>query len=191
MTSLIIRITRRWSRAGVIEKADEDIYEYGLELLIFTIINLAAILVSSAFTGKFLESLALLAVILPLQSFGGGFHAKTHLRCFLIMYIGWWSVIFILPLITTTVSIIMASAAVIIVFALAPVANENVKMSARQRRKMRLLVRIVAATGALVSAFFIYGLYKRIGIAMSMGLGITGLSMLIARGKNIANGIFV
>jgi accessory gene regulator B len=88
MVELIKRITRRWSIAGIIEQADEDIYEYGLELLISTILNMAVILGSAAIIGKLPQSLALLIVIIPLQSFGGGYHAKTHLRCFLIMYIG-------------------------------------------------------------------------------------------------------
>jgi hypothetical protein len=31
MAALIQRITSKWSETGMIQKADEDIYEYGLE----------------------------------------------------------------------------------------------------------------------------------------------------------------
>jgi len=189
MTILIKKITRRWSAVGTIDKSDEDVYEYGLELLIYTIINIAVILGSSILVGKLLDSLFLLVVILPLQSFGGGYHAKTHLRCFLIMYIGWWAVIFILPLITPISSIIIACTAVFIVFWIAPVAHENVRISVKQKNKMRLLVRITAVLSAIITACFVLSMSECIGIAMSTGLGIASLSMLIAHGKNILNGM--
>ena len=185
MSVLIKKITTRWSESGIIEKADEDIYEYGLDLLIYTILNIAVILVSAIVIGKLMDSLALLAIILPLQSFGGGYHAKTHLRCFLIMYIGWWAVILILPLITLTFSVITSCAAVLVIFNLAPVPHENVGMSVQQRKKMRLLSRLTITICALSSVLFTLCISERVGIAMSMGLGVVSLSMLIACGKNI------
>ena len=36
MTSMIKRIVGRWSASGIVEKADEDVYEYGLELILFS-----------------------------------------------------------------------------------------------------------------------------------------------------------
>jgi accessory gene regulator B len=121
---------------------------------------------------KIAESLTLLAVILPLQSFGGGYHAKTHLRCFLIMLIGWWAVIIILPFISPAAAIVMTCAGVLIVYKLAPIAHENVKMSNRQRFKMRKIVRIVVTVGAMLSFFLLFSTYDGIGVAMSTGLGV-------------------
>jgi hypothetical protein len=59
-------ITGRWAGAGIIEKSDEDIYEYGLELLLYTILNTVVILGSAALVGKIAESLALLLVIMSM-----------------------------------------------------------------------------------------------------------------------------
>ena len=188
MTALIKKITDRWSKTGVIEKEDEDIYEYGLELLLHTILNLAVILVSAVLVGKLPESLAMLAVIMPLQSYGGGYHAETHLRCFLIMYIGWWVVIFILPFVASVAAAIMACASVFIVYWLAPVPHMNVKMSAGQRLKMRKFVRLTVVIGTITSGVLTWGVSERIGIAMSMGLGVIALSMSAAHGKNVLAG---
>ena len=91
MESIISNITGKWCEDGIIKKSDIDIYEYGLEMFIYTILNLLVVLGLAALAGKLIEALAMLLVVLPLQSFGGGFHAKTHFRCFLIMFIGWWS----------------------------------------------------------------------------------------------------
>lgn len=133
MTALIKIITRKWGVMGIIEKSDEDIYEYGLDLLFYTILNIAVVLGSAAFIGRMAESLAYLSVILPLQSFGGGYHAKTHLQCFLIMYIGWWGIVFILPFVTDTAAILMVCAALVTICKLAPIPHENVRMSAGRR----------------------------------------------------------
>ena len=185
MAVLIKKITGQWCKAGIIDKTDADIYEYGLDLLIYTILNIAVILGSAAMIGKMADSIALLVVILPLQSFGGGYHAKTHLRCFLIMYIGWWAVVFILPFITSTLAYIMADAAVAIVYWLAPVAHENVQMSDGQKMKMRRIAQVVVAVGALLCTIFVSGIHNRFGIAMSTGLGVASFSMAVAHGKNI------
>jgi accessory gene regulator B len=169
----------------VIQELDEDIYEYGLELLIHTVLNLASVLVSAAMIGKVPESIALLAVILPLQSYGGGYHAQTHLRCFLIMYIGWWGVMFILPHISPMAATIVAGLSIVVVYKLAPVPHVNVKMSAGQRLKMRKYARVAAVLGAFLSAILIWGVSAHIGIAMSTGLGVVAFSMLAAHGKNL------
>ena len=183
MTALIKNITTRWCERGIIEKSDEDIYEYGLGLLLCTILNIAIILSSAALVGKLPESLSLLAVILPLQSFGGGYHAKTHLRCFLIMYAGWWAVIFILPFITVATATIMTCAAVFVVYMLAPVPHENVKMSAKQIQKMRKLARLSVVIGAAVSVILLLYVSEHIGKALSTGLGVVALSMIVAHVK--------
>jgi accessory gene regulator B len=176
-------ITKKWCDSGIIEKTDEDVYEYGLDLLLFTAINIVVILGSAALIRKIIDGIFVLAVILPLQSFGGGYHAKTHFRCFLIMFIIWWVVALILPFITPTAALIMICLAVVAVYWLAPVAHENVKMSLKQRMKMRNMARIIVSASALMSAIFILCLYKRIGIAMATGLGVTSLSMLVAYGS--------
>jgi len=185
MTLLIKKIICKWSNSGIIEKSDEDVYEYGLELLLCTILNIAVILVSAGLVGKLPEGFALLAVTLPLQSCGGGYHAKTHLRCFLAMYIVWWFAFFILPFITPVVATILSVLSMPIVFKLAPVSHVNVEMSERQRLKMRKFVWILAIIVLFLSNTLIWGVSERIGIAMSLGMGLTAISMVAAYFKNL------
>jgi hypothetical protein len=104
------------------------------------------------------------------------------------MYVGWWLVVFILPFITSTAAIIIACVSVIIVYGLAPVPHVNVKMSDKQKLKMRALARIVVTVGALTSIVLILSTYRPIGIAMSTGLGVSSLSIMIAHCKNMLIG---
>ena len=61
-----------------------EIYSYGLELILMYLINTGTILLFGLFFGCFSETLILLASYALLQSFAGGYHAMTHLRCFLL-----------------------------------------------------------------------------------------------------------
>jgi accessory gene regulator B len=181
MSAIIKTITKRWSEAGIIDQSDEDICEYGLELLLHTILNIAAVSITAALLGKLTESLAMLTVILPLQSSGGGYHAKTHLRCFLIMYIGWWVVAYlVLPFVTIAAAIVVSFAALPVVFKLAPVPHENVPMSDAQRLKMKKFARLTAAAGVAASITLTTLVSARIGSAMSVALGVVAFSMLAA-----------
>jgi len=183
MVTLLNKIVGRWSNSGLIDKSDEDIYVYGLDLLIFTILNIVAIIITSVFINKLIESIILLAVIIPLQSYGGGYHAKTHLRCFLAMYIGWWVVIFILPFISPAVSFLMTIISIPIIFTLAPVPHENVKTSVEHRLKLRKLVRVIALFIGLLSTFLTFSpSYSQLnfGTILSLGISVVSLSMFIA-----------
>ena len=132
MTQIIKNIVSRWSEQGMISETDEDIYEYGLELIFFSMINVTAILITAAIVGRALESIVLLMAIIPLQLYGGGYHAKTHLRCFLVMYIGWWGVIHILPMISSLTATGISIVSVTVISIVAPVPN------AKLRRKTKL-----------------------------------------------------
>ncbi|MCL2628194.1 MAG: accessory gene regulator B family protein [Oscillospiraceae bacterium] len=186
MSALINRIANNWSNLGVIDKSDVDIYVYGLELLLYSILNLIAILTTAVLYGYMFESIILIIILVPFQAFGGGYHAKTHLRCFLIMYIGWWIVVHIIPMISIFVATIICVSSVIVVFLLAPIPNENVPMSENQRHKMRRIVRIIALCALCASVFFIWVVESLaiIGITSAAGLGIAALSMLVAHLTN-------
>jgi len=185
MNGIIRKMTNWWISLKIIEKDDEDIYEYGLELMLHTVLNLSAILVSAALLGKTLENLVLLMVVIPLQLHGGGYHAKTHLRCFLIMYIGWWSITYALPYIHPTMATVMAIISIMVVYKLAPVPHVNVKMSEEQRLRMRRIARIIVVSVAFISTLTTWVISVRMGIVMSVGLGVVSFSMLAAYGKNM------
>lgn len=186
MTHVINKITKLWIGAGIIEEADEDIYEYGLDLIIYSILNIVAIVLTAVIMNKLPESIILVAAVIPLQSCGGGYHAKTHLRCFLIMYIGWWCVMFVLPFVTPTAATIGACTSIPIIFMVAPVSHENVIMSAARRLVMRRRVRIFSASMLILSISMIWAMpfLSWCGILLSVALIIIAVSMVAACVRN-------
>lgn len=181
-STIIKKIVGYWVDNEIIDDFDRDIYEYGFELILSSVINIAVVIITSIFVNRLFESIALLTVIIPMQSCGGGYHAKTHLRCFLIMYIGWWPVIWIIPYITLLTAIPIACVSLVIIFVLAPVPHENVPMSEKQFHKMKVLVRYFSVGVAIIGIATSWTMSdNNIGNSMIIGMGVVALSMLVAK----------
>lgn len=65
-----------------------QMYSYGCELFLYTIISTIGLLVIGALFDQFLVTVAIVSVFYLCQSTGGGYHAATHMKCFWTMAIG-------------------------------------------------------------------------------------------------------
>lgn len=61
---------------------------YGCELWLYTFISTLGLLLIGLLMKSFFESAIIIAIFYTCQSHGGGFHASSHIRCFLTMSIG-------------------------------------------------------------------------------------------------------
>lgn len=75
-------------RRGIISLEDHDIYVYGFELFLYTLLSTGSLLCIGFAFNRFLETVICLAMFYMSQTYGGGFHASTHARCFAVMLIG-------------------------------------------------------------------------------------------------------
>ena len=173
-------------KEGFISKDDLDIYAYGLELFTSTLGNIIILLALSLIFNRLFETLIVLAVMLPMQSYAGGYHAKTHLRCFLIMIIGWFPVMWMIDVFNNISAAIVLSVSIAVIFVLAPVRHVNVPMSAPRRKTVKLFARLICLTLVIVSALLIFfgNSTTRFGITISVTMGTLALSMLVAYLKN-------
>lgn len=185
LSAIVKKIIRYWADKEIINEDDSDIYEYGLELILSSVFNIVVVIVTSVLTNRLIESIVLLLVLIPLQSCGGGYHAKTHLRCFLIMYIGWWPAMWLIPQVTLLSAIVISGMSLVTIFLLAPISHENVPISQKQRLKMKVLVRCFSVVAAFIGIASIWNkeINDNIGKAIIIGIGLVALSMFAARLK--------
>ena len=73
---------------GHIPKEDRDIYLYGFDITIYTIWSTAVLLIIGLCLRQFWAAAIIMFGFYTFQTTGGGYHAKTHLRCFLSMVFG-------------------------------------------------------------------------------------------------------
>lgn len=68
-------------KEDIINDGDKEIYEYGLELLISTVINLLLVLMLSSFFRDIGQGILYFLVLATLRPYAGGFHASSYARC--------------------------------------------------------------------------------------------------------------
>jgi len=61
---------------------------YGMEAAIYTIVSTAMLLIYGAILGELASTCVMIVVYYVNQTVGGGFHADTHMKCFLTMIVG-------------------------------------------------------------------------------------------------------
>jgi accessory gene regulator B len=166
---LIGSVADSWVRRDIIEADERDVCVYGLDLIVSTCLNISALLLAGLAAGLFAETAAFLCVMLPLQSYAGGYHADTHLRCFLLMLAGWLIVVPNAGFMPQRAAIGASVASCAVICAMAPVPNKNVNMSAAHRARLRRIARVLALAFAALSV-----------LANALGAG---------RGKHLAAGL--
>lgn len=60
---------------------DKDVYQYGIEVLISTAINIMLLLVIGIITKTVLLSICHFLILATIRTLTGGYHASTYLRC--------------------------------------------------------------------------------------------------------------
>lgn len=84
---LSLCISDFYKKADIL-KVDQEIYTYGIELILGDIFNLLILLIISCLLNRILEMFIWGSVFLLTRRFAGGFHAPTHLLCILTTQTG-------------------------------------------------------------------------------------------------------
>ena len=71
----------------IIKAEDIEIYIYGINQILVSILNIASALILGAIFGVFYEIAVFMAAYIPIRTFAGGYHAKTPLRCYVFSMI--------------------------------------------------------------------------------------------------------
>lgn len=89
------------------DKEKEEIYIYGVELIISTLFCLVSILLVSSLLSSFTSGLVFISVFVPLRLFTGGYHAATYRKCFIISNLSYLLILFLKCITWRTVSMEM------------------------------------------------------------------------------------
>ena len=140
-------LTERMVSAGVIAKADEEIYQFGLEQGFWMVLNLVTALAWSAVWGMLAVGLCFMAAYMPLRIYAGGYHARTPLRCYgggIVLLTAALVLMRQIPWTLAGSAVVMALAGGLLCV-LAPVADENKPLSGREKLVYARRARRIAA----------------------------------------------
>ena len=136
-----VALSMLWAKNGVIQNEDTETYQYGLELLLSTTVNIAVMLGLSIAIGHVWLCIPYLAAFVPLRLSAGGYHAKHHLSCILFNAALYFASLIAVNTLSTSAAILACilescfSFAVIFLFA--PVPAKNKPLSAREQKRNR------------------------------------------------------
>lgn len=168
----------------VIEEDDRDVYEYGFESLYHNIVDIISIVAIALWFHMVLQVIVYHVAFVCLRSSAGGYHSKTHLRCFFmstaILLI---SLLGISKISSSIFCVFIALLSLVLIWLRSPVEHENSPLSAEKRRRLKRISRIFSL------AFFIVILFMSLidhaslnWIAPSLTFGIASHILLFVSG---------
>jgi len=168
---------------GIIPEDDRDVYVYSFEVLFSTLLSFLALAVLAVFTRTVLETAIFLLGFVPLRLIAGGYHAKNHFRCFLILmcvYCTFLMAIFFLPP-SYIEPVILSSVilSVLLVFLIAPSEDSNKPITGSEKVRFRKASRLAVVCYVIVIGLGIVLLPEKIySCSLALGIITVGISLL-------------
>lgn len=140
-------------RSNVIEADDAEIYIYGINQILVSVLNVSSALIIGLLFGTLLEIAVFMAAYIPLRSFAGGYHARTPLRCYIYSLI--MLIIVSIGLKYLSIEIwgyyAVFAVAFVIVLVLSPVEDKNKPLDDLEYKVYKKRAIIIAAIELVIS----------------------------------------
>lgn len=185
---LSYNITDFFYSNNIIYEEDKEIYLYGLQLIISTVIGIALIMLLGILINKIYLSIAFLISFISIRMYSGGYHANSYLKCnltLIALYLLTISATMFTP--TTYIiktSLIMTISTIYIIIKFAPVDNKNKRLTENQKKKNKQITLFI-----LFSYYLIGILMYKINIQISYSIIITMFLVSILMRIKIKGGV--
>ncbi len=191
MDSVTYKIASFLAKMGHIQKSDIDICRYGIELFIISVLEVASVLFISLFAGNFIFTAVFLCTFIPVRIYGGGYHADTRLRCYLLFL-----AVYVLFSIAVRFEIFMQHSAVLSFIPIlslaavtlwAPLSEKSVN-GAEKKRYRRISIIFAGAEAAAAVCSVLLGFYNIYIYIMILSALTSLLSITAGKIKNTIRG---
>lgn len=153
---------------------------YGFELWLYTIISTLGLILVGAIFRATIEAMIIITVFYICQSNGGGYHANTHLKCFLTMVCGLIIGIFIIKGLKDSLFLPLIGLLGMILLLLNPLClhqnKQYLSVSIKALKRRSVLCTIFVSTVTLA----LYALRVKLFSAACMGMFLSSISRTIA-----------
>lgn len=148
------------SKNMIIETEYEEVYAYGIEILLSTILNFIVALTIALISHKFVACLLNLTAFVTIRIYAGGYHADTHWGCMTTLVGVLLIFIFVIKVISLKLMMILSPILLIIsavvIFKYAPVEHPNKPLSEKKKLKLRKKTLISLSIWILFCIFFYF-----------------------------------
>lgn len=171
---------------NIISEEYIEVYEYGLELFITSVMEMLAVIFISIMVGEFIATAIFLVSFGILRIYVGGFHASTNLRCFFTLLLVYSVFLLLLRFAdfsaASWTSFFASLLSEILVILFSPVDNANKRLDNTERKKFRKISIIIVSIETVV-VFLLLATIKLHYVFLSISCGqlAVALSMLTVK----------
>lgn len=180
------KIVNNLVHSNVIKEEDAEIYIYGINQILVSVLNVSSALIIGLLFGTLLEIAVFMAAYIPLRSFAGGYHAKTPLRCYIYSLI--MLVIVSMDLKYLNMEIwgyyAVLSATVLIVLVLSPVEDRNKPLDEIEHKVYKKRAMNIAAAEVMVCLALKFVGYDNLFVAVVYSFAALGFMLVAGKVKN-------
>lgn len=162
MISNISKRTAEFLSKNMIIKTEyEEVYAYGIEILLSTILNFILALTIALISHEFVACLINLTAFVTIRIYAGGYHADTHSGCMITLFCVLVMFIFVIKVISLKLMMILypllLTISIVIIFKYAPVEHPNKPLSDKKKLKLRrkALISLSMWTSFCICFYFI------------------------------------
>lgn len=129
------RIVNKWILQSLIQADDRELYEYGVELTLESVINNSTTIFLALMTGEIFPCLCFYISFMLLRSYSGGAHARNFIRCYCYSSLTILSVLVLIKYDAVDIWIyrILVIISTIYLFVTQPVASENKEVTGKEQ----------------------------------------------------------
>lgn len=167
---------------GIVKSEYEEIYAYGMEILLSTVINGSIILVIAILSDTVLQSLVFFTAFILMRRSAGGYHAKTHIGCMMILVVVHLTFVMLNRILPSEVIPILSYLTIayscISVYLFSPVEHSNKPLNSNDRQKLRIKSLIYILSISVIDILMLFFHYNDVSLCLSCGIIVSTTGML-------------
>lgn len=174
-------LTKALSRYVSMTEDEAEVYEYGFDIALYTLLSTAALLIIGILAGEFVSTVVCVSLFYLNQTFGGGYHANSHLGCFMTMALGLLFYLILHSCLFAARIYHLCGAVSFCVLILKPlVLHKNKRYLENRRKQFELRSRLVILLEIFLFGLLIVTHQERLLSAFSLSLLLCAVSRLAA-----------
>lgn len=183
------KISFFYIKKGYIKSSDKEIYDYCFEILVSTVINFVTVIVIAILCNMFVETIFFLVGFMTIRATAGGYHARNHFNCWLILILAYIVYVVLLSFeVFANVNhfiVIVNIISFVIVEVISPVEDENKPFTKVEyeilKKKSRFLVGFIFLLAIVLNYKFNRANYA---VSLTLGMFVVCVSLVAGKVKN-------
>lgn len=174
------KLTNRMLRKNIIGDEEVDIYQYGFEQLILSLLNfITAVIIGVGFKMLW-QCILVVFFFMIIRTYSGGYHTKTPKSCYLLTA---FSIILMLSVIkcvhmNTIICMSLLCLSGIIIMFLSPVESVNKPLDSIEKREYKRKTIFIVCTEIVIAVIFLF-LNTDVTKCIAVTQGTVGISIIL------------